>query len=307
MRRLVFAIFLVLFTPCFVLGDIPALPTKITPPEIRIGEQATLIVEFPAGMRSQPTLLLPADSSLKGLEFIKGMRMDTIPQQKNQPAKFRVSLLLTAFDSGFFPVPPIQFIAAGDTFYSEAALLSVQTIPVDTAQATIRPEKGIAEIPFDWREYIRPALLMLAILIALTAGFFLWKKLRPAKEILPEAPAPQEPPHRIALRALEELNSMQLWENGSYKEYHIRLSDIVRTYIENRFGFGALEQTTEEIMVGLRSLPAAQTVGLKEALTLADFVKFAKAVPIAYENRRSMEQAVAFIQITREESKHVVD
>ena len=74
---------------------------------------------------------------------------------------------------------------------------------------------------------------------------------------------------------------------GEVKEYHIAVSETVRTYVEARFLVPALEMTTREVGAGLRR-PAANGAtaatgdfidGLAKFLDQCDMVKFAKVRP----------------------------
>ena len=108
----------------------------------------------------------------------------------------------------------------------------------------------------------------------------------------------------ISIEALENLRILKdekLWQNGFEKEYHIRLSDIIRTYIEKRYGVTALEQTTDEIMRHTRTLESIDEVlrnKLKQILMLSDMVKFAKELPLPNENEMSIDNAFEFVNKT---------
>jgi UDP-glucose 4-epimerase len=109
------------------------------------------------------------------------------------------------------------------------------------------------------------------------------------------------PPHIEALELLQQLRDEKLWQNGFEKEYHIRVSDIIRNYIERRFGLTALEQTTDEIMRHTRSIDLIDEnlrFKLKQILSLSDMVKFAKELPLPNENEQSMENAILFVNST---------
>ena len=83
------------------------------------------------------------------------------------------------------------------------------------------------------------------------------------------------------------------------KDYHTELTDIVREYIENRYGIIAMELTSDEILrsySGL-NLGSASTDMLRQILNLADMVKFAKAKPLANEHSLSMTNSYAFVKV----------
>ena len=210
-------------------------------------------------------------------------------------------MLLTSFDSGYFAIAPFTFIVDEDTanpVYTEPLLIQIQTVSVDTTKA-IRDIKGPKDAPWNIKEII-PYLIggVAALLIALLLFYYLRKrKVKP--EIVVEK-KPEIPPHVIALQKLQQLQDEKLWQEGKYKVYQVRLSDIVRTYIEARFHINAMEQTTDETMRSFRAVDMTEELRfkLKQLLMLSDMVKFAKEQPLPSEHEKSMEDAVAFVNIS---------
>ena len=56
-----------------------------------------------------------------------------------------------------------------------------------------------------------------------------------------------ELPEVIALAGACKLKGRKPWIHKQVKHYYIRLSEILRRYIEGRYQIMALEQTTDEI------------------------------------------------------------
>ena len=79
------------------------------------------------------------------------------------------------------------------------------------------------------------------------------------------------------------------------------MTDILRLYLEFRFGYYAMEATTEEIMSRVYNLDIGMDAGsrLREILSLADFVKFAKMNPAPDQNMKSIQDEFAFIEKTK--------
>ncbi len=110
------------------------------------------------------------------------------------------------------------------------------------------------------------------------------------------------PPHVAAIRALEALHHRKLWQNNQHKLYYSGLSDIVRTYIAARFGIGAMEMTSDEILTLLRRgelVPPKSATDLAEVLRDADLVKFAKAVPDGERNEADYLKIYYFVEETK--------
>jgi len=91
-----------------------------------------------------------------------------------------------------------------------------------------------------------------------------------------------------------------LWQRGQEKEYYTRLTDVVRTYIDERFLINAMEMTTDEILMHIRSINDVDLVlgHLKQLLTYADYVKFAKYHPLPEENELAIGNSYLFVNQT---------
>ena len=112
------------------------------------------------------------------------------------------------------------------------------------------------------------------------------------------------PADEVAYRQIEELLAAGLIEDGKIKEFYTRMSDILRHYIENRFGLRAPEQTTEEFTTELRRssiLDADQKQLLGAFLNHCDSVKFAEYLPANEEIEQSFDHMKAFVAASKEE------
>jgi hypothetical protein len=112
------------------------------------------------------------------------------------------------------------------------------------------------------------------ILITLFVGLLWATRKTPVKEQDP----PKLSPEQIAQQELEKLLSRDLPAQGQVKEFFIRITGIVRTFIEGSTGIRAPEQTTEEFLRERRLenvFSATQTNQLKEFLEAADMIKYA--------------------------------
>jgi hypothetical protein len=144
-------------------------------------------------------------------------------------------------------------------------------------------------------------LVLLAIIGYLIYYFFFRKK--PVEE--PKEEPVVIPPHELALQKLDEVEKEALWKSGKEKEYHSKISEILREYIESRFNVNALEQTTSEIIRNLRytNIHQKDKDNLYKVLFLADMVKYAKEKPLPDENIQSLELARQFILNTKPEEE----
>ncbi|MFI5238050.1 MAG: hypothetical protein ACHQLA_08935, partial [Ignavibacteriales bacterium] len=99
-----------------------------------------------------------------------------------------------------------------------------------------------------------------------------------------------------------------LWQKGMVKEYHSKITGIVRGYFEERFNLPALELTTSEQMQQLNKVSSAESILIitNEFLNNADLVKFAKFQPLPSVNETMMKQAKEIVtQTISMETVHV--
>lgn len=276
---------------------------------ILLGAQGKLSIDvsYPidAGRTRVQWPVIP-DTLPQGIEVLAQSKVDTLLQDEEEPYVFIQSktLTITSFDSGFVVIEPLPFVINGDSIFSEPTLLEV-VWPQLEGEGQIKDIKEIAEVNYsilDWlwdrKWWILAALG--AILLAVVA-YLLYKRRKTTITEVIEPSKPKEPAHVIALRELDAIKERSLWKSGQVKTYHSELSDVVRTYIEDRFMVHALEQTTREILRDLAPLLGTKDnfLELQHLLELADAVKFAKHQPDAMENARVLQQAYRFVESTK--------
>lgn len=270
--------------------------------ELLIGDQfhLDLWADIPAG----GTVQWPQfrDTLTKAIEVVDASVPDTV-RKENGDYTVHQRLTLTSFDTGFMVLPPIAFVFDGDTanpLLTDPELVAFAELPVDLEQ-DIMDIKGPMDVPLNWRKYLLYGLIALVVIGLLVGGYLYWQKHRKPKSAPAARPVPTRPAHEIALEKLEELRLKKLWQGDRVKEYYIELSDIVREYIEFRFGIMALEQTTDETVAALlrQQVDAQQVETLRKTLQLADLAKFAKYRPISDENEKSMDVAKGFVVATK--------
>jgi hypothetical protein len=116
--------------------------------------------------------------------------------------------------------------------------------------------------------------------------------MRPPPPILPEV---------WALRALAELASYDWVEYARVREYYYRLTEIVRSYVERKFGLAAPDRTTEEFLGMLarrRSALPYDAQRLRDFLEACDVVKYAALEPRREDADGALATARAFVHAT---------
>jgi hypothetical protein len=183
-------------------------------------------------------------------------------------------------------------VAAPDTPVTVQSLLDR---PGATPPADVRDIKGPVAVPRDYR----PLLWIAAgVLFGVALGALLYRLIRGRRRAVIVAPRPA---HAIALEALAKLHAARLLEAARHEEYYVRLSDIVRTYLESRFHLRAPEMTTEEFLQAAQrdpQLTPPQRSLLGTFLSEADLVKFARYVPAPDDAERAYRAARQFVEST---------
>jgi hypothetical protein len=104
------------------------------------------------------------------------------------------------------------------------------------------------------------------------------------------------------MKKIEEIKADKQVRREDPKLYYTELTEVLRTYIKDRFGFNALEMTSSEIIEHLLEVKDQQSVSdLKTLFMTADLVKFAKHAPMMNENDMNLVNAVDFINQTKVE------
>ncbi len=153
---------------------------------------------------------------------------------------------------------------------------------------------------------ISPKLWIPALIISLIIILILIVSRRRNKpRTILQTPDP-EPPHIIARRALDALRSKP-W---SPEPFFTELSRILRTYLEDRFRINAPESTTEELTRSMSHdarLEIKEQQTLRNFLTQADLVKFARADAEGDVMRSAFATVEEFVEQTKEEPKEDVE
>src|ERR1017187_3398996 len=213
---------------------------------IYIGQQVKLklSIQYKVDNGKQIKIKFPetTDTIRKEIEIVSQSKADTIIPDSNNLFQFvqTKTLYITSFDSGYWAMPPFKFIVNDDTtgIFTEALLLQVNTVPVDTTLA-IKDIKAPYDENYSWLDWIKDNMnivygTLIGILVIILIIYFVKKYYKSKPEIV-EVEAPKIPAHIVAFEKLEKLKNEKLWQEGKLKLYHITLSEIVREYIENRF------------------------------------------------------------------------
>ena len=225
--------------------------------------------------------------------------------QKKVWTEIKKELIIQSFDSGLYTIPPFIYVAGKDTFASNALALKVMPVAVDS-MATIHDYAGVAQPNTRIWDYLPDFIVdywwIFLIVILVAAGVFVWWRYFRGKKAMPLVPKKKPvPPYEYAMQELNRLKAEKLCESGQEKEYYTRLTEILRVYLDKRFGINAMEMTSTQIMQQIRSNEDTRTSApvMKQILEMADFVKFAKVRPLPDDNQKAFNNAVTFVEDTK--------
>ena len=316
MKKIKYILILLTVLSCSLVKSQVEVHAVLDTSKIRIGEQTRLDIymNYNAKLEKNLSIEWPSfgDTIIKQIEVLSVTKIDTTFPDKNNPdiIQQHLQVLITSFDSGYYAIPGFKFIINKDTAntkFTEILMLEVLSVPTDTSIAKVKDIKAPLDEPFDWHWYLPYAYWGFAILAALVILIIVIRKLtkkNPVEIIIDDTP--KIPAHVTALETLEKIKQEAIWKDNKTKEYYSEIADTVRLYIEERFKINALELTSDEIIKVFKSqVVDSESKGkLTQILTLSDFVKFAKQIPIEAEHTLTLNNAFDFVNGTkREEDK----
>lgn len=220
------------------------------------------------------------------------------------------SYVLEPFLSGEYTIPAMKigFAGKGDDsgkeYHLETEEIGIKVkslLPESFAELEIHDVVDPVELPRARGPVTWLAAIVSVLVAALLTVVIMRKRRRRA-----ETEAARIPVDELAIRELERLVAENLTERGEIKKFYQRISGILRTYIENRFGLHAPEQTTEEFLStigGAAEFPDRFRSLLDTFMKHCDLVKFAELQPATSDIQRTFDSCKAFIIGTREEAE----
>lgn len=116
--------------------------------------------------------------------------------------------------------------------------------------------------------------------------------------------ADQQSPFEEAMDELKKLSQENWIEEGEFRKYYFRLSEIFRRYLSRRFGLSALDYTTDEIVAIIQPMHEISAPQKEEAghfLKGADLSKFAGFRPEVLQVKTDTDRVKSFVLATRQE------
>lgn len=276
--------------------------------EILIGEQVHVTVKATVPEQSKvvwPTLK-ERQYLTPGVEIV-GISPEVSEKIGNGKTESARVYTLTSFDGNLYYLPPFTVEVDGKQYKSKSLALKVVEVEVDTTHMeNFFGPKDVQDNPFSWAEWGPLFWLSLLMLLIAAATFYLYVQLRAGKPVaMPKLKMVRRLlPHQKAMKEIEQIKADNMTTQGDQKEYYTKLTDTLRKYIEERYGFRAMEMTSAEIIDRLTANGDMKSLAeLTELFRTADLVKFAKYSTLINENDMNLVNAIDFINSTKMENQ----
>ena len=298
MKRLYYILLTFSLLPLAVMAQ--GVTAKIDPIEMLIGEQAvvTLTVQADENAKVEWPALQPRQMLVPGVEVIS----------TQHPSTGTLQVILTSFDGNLYHLPPFKVKVNGKEMQSSDLALKVIEVEVDTTQLNkFFGPKDVQDNPFKWEDWSQSFWLSVLMLLLIALGYYLYLRLRDNKPVIAHIKIVKRLlPHQKAMKEIEQIKADKMVSAEDPKEYYTKLTDTLRKYIEERYGFSAMEMTSTEIIERLTSTGDQQSLDeLRQLFMTADLVKFAKYSTMINENDANLVNAIDFINQTKLENQPV--
>lgn len=238
------------------------------------------------------------------VEVLDIMHADTAYLNEGQRKEVVQRYLITAWDSSLYYLPPFEVKVDGKSYSSPRMALKVYTMDVDTLHTDrFYPPRDVMKPPFSWNDWNLIFWASFAIIFMLLSSHILLLRVRTGKPFVRIIRRKKKlPPHQVAIEEIERIKQTKNLTQEEGKAYYTQLTDALRTYIRERYGFNALEMTSGQIIERLLQENDEESLReLREVFRTADLVKFAKYIAQDNENDANLMAAVEYINQTKVE------
>lgn len=233
--------------------------------------------------------------SLAHFDIISKGKIDTIPTDEGN--KYRQTITVTSFDSGYWSVPPLALTAGERSYLTDSIPVSVSFSPFDPSQP-YHDIKSILDVENPAIRYINWIIAAVTVLSLLAVVYFLRKPLPVVVQPVKQKTVLLSPLEE-AMAALEAVRKEQLVQQGKLKLYYTSLNDILRSFIQKKMMVSVMEKTNEELIMQLKrwDMPNEAVISLAQALRMSDVVKFAKYVPGERDNEANFHTIKTSVEV----------
>jgi hypothetical protein len=266
---------------------------------------------LPTGFRFQPDA--PEAKALKAAGFIlpdpeggAGPQVERLDENGGVKSKVTLSFVALPKEPGRhqLTLPPLPITlarASGDlvTLCTQPHGISIEDPTSSTPNPKPKPNPPPRRQREEWT-FLKQAVSVgaIALVVGAVLAWLVGRWLKRPRPVPP--PPPPRPPWEVAFESLHDLRHAGLTREGRFAEHFDRVSDIVRRYLGDRYGFDGLECTTRELLGELRGTTPRIPVldEIERFLRQADLVKFARLTPSEPECSTALAEAQQIVELT---------
>jgi hypothetical protein len=242
--------------------------------QLTVGDQfkITFTVEHPKEIPISPL-------AIDTIEPFGIMEQDLTQKSMGDKMISTFNLKLAAFAAGDLKIPPFRVFFQTNPKDTILKYVATDSIPISIASVLPEDMRDINDIkkPIDFPNPL--PLIILAIVIGtgilIFIGYRLAKRFRRIREMIKPLP----PPWEEALAAINRIPAEEWLTNNLIKRYYYTISEILKRYLERRFLFPAVEQTTTELIRTMKQNRIPERDGFGNFFASSDMIKYAKFVP----------------------------
>jgi cbb3-type cytochrome oxidase subunit 3 len=261
--------------------------------EVSVGELFT--IELKATGPAGTTYTFAGEASAEQLELRTPAPAKDAPAP--EPGTHRYEAQVFALGELQLPGIPVRYKltdgAEGQATSGPIALKVVSLLPKEEAEQKLADIRGPASVGIGRAFWV--ALAVFVIVLGALAYYLLRRRRK--TESPAAARAPEVAPDVEALAAIDALARDALPTRGELRLFYIRLSTILKRYLERRLGAPVLEMTSAETLAFLRAHAHGSELlpVVREVAEAADRVKFAKGHGVVAEAERHLASVRALV------------
>lgn len=272
----------ILFFVSNVFAQKPSFSVHADSSVVRIG--MPFILQFHIDNPSKKEFVYPSfiDSIDSHFDILKVLKSDTINQ------KVILNYEVASYEFGTFQIGPFPYR------YEENGIMqrdSTNSLNIEIIAPEVDTTKGFmdiygpVEMPFSWKEMVKPVSIIGGIILAIVLITYLvlrYLKARKAKrQVVVEEVAPPIDPYKEARDTWQSLKDSDASAQWEPKLFYTSITDILRIYFERTLHFNAPEMISDEILDALKSKKIDPMIldQVRSILQNADLAKFAKSTP----------------------------
>ena len=270
----------------------PSIKTAVDKNNILIGEQLHYKVSTSMPDNTYRLAWFNIGDTIGHFHVVRENKIDS--SNLNGSINFSQDITITSFDSGKQVIPPLVLnmeTLQGDSSFNlvtDSIPIQVSYSPMDSV-ATFHDIKSIIEVKKEWAWWwwgiLVVALILLFFWIRFLIKFF-------KKKNAPDLFKSKLTPYDEAMQSLNDLEKEQLLQKNEVKAYHTRLNDIFKRYISRKAKTYKMHLTSDEILMDISeyNLGKEQLSTFANCIRMSNAVKFAKYIPLQYENEKCLQE-----------------